>query len=148
MQDNKTISVRVTRRFDFPAERVFDAWLDGDMIGRWMFGPALRDEEILRIALDARIGGSFSFLVRRHGQEIDHIGNYLEIDRPRRIVFTWGIAGQSDGDDSRVIVEIAPQDGGCELVLIHEMDAKWAEYADRTRNGWTKMVDALAEVLG
>lgn len=84
------INVRVTRRYTAPPERVFDAWLDAEMIGKWMFGPALRDEEIVRLSLDARVGGSFSFVVRRQGEEIDHMGEYLEIDRPRRLVFTWG----------------------------------------------------------
>ncbi len=99
------VKVSVTRHFDASPERVFDAWLDPELIGKWMFGPALREEEVLRIVADARVGGSFSFLVRRQGQEIDHVGKYREIDRPRRLVFTWGIAGESE-DESLVIIEI------------------------------------------
>lgn len=48
-----------------------------------MFGPRLREEEVLRIALDPRLAGSFSFLVRRQGQQIDHVGKYRKIDPPR-----------------------------------------------------------------
>ena len=88
MKTEARIQVQVKRRFDASGERVFDAWLDPQMIGQWMFGPALRQETILRIAVDARVGGSFSFLVRREHQELDHVGQYLEIDRPRRLVFT------------------------------------------------------------
>ena len=140
------VTVRVTRRFDAAPERVFDAWLTPAMIGRWMFGPALRDEKILRIEADARVGGSFSFLVLRQGTEIDHVGRYLEIERPRHLVFTWGIA-QESAEESRVSIDITPVDSGCELKLTHVMDAKWAEYADRTRSGWTTMLDALARTL-
>jgi uncharacterized protein YndB with AHSA1/START domain len=138
--------VRVTHRFKASPQRVFDAWLSPEMIGRWMFGKALREEEILRIEVDARVGGSFSFLVRRQDQEIDHVGRYLEIDPPRRLVFTWGIAGS--GADSRVTIEIVPAGPGCELTLIHEIDPAWADYADRTREGWSKMLDVLETVLG
>ena len=116
------------------------------MIGRFMFGPALRDEEVLRIEVDARVGGAFSFLVRRQGQEIDHVGHYLEIDRPRRLAFTWGIAGESE-EQSRVDIEITPRDDGCELVLVHQMDPQWASYADRVRAGWSTMLEALARAL-
>lgn len=140
------VRVRVTRRFRASPERVFDAWLDPEMIGTWMFGPRLRDEEVLRIAVDARVGGAFSFLVRREGQEIDHVGTYREIDRPRRLVFTWGIAGAS-ADESVVTIEIGPVATGSELTLTHEMDPKWAEYAQRTEAGWTTMLGALAEAV-
>jgi uncharacterized protein YndB with AHSA1/START domain len=139
-------TVRVTRRFDAAPQRVFDAWLTPEMIGRFMFGPQLRDEEVLRIEVDPRVGGAFSFLVRRQGQEIDHVGHYLAIERPRRLAFTWGIVGESE-DESRVDIEITARDGGSELVLVHHMDPKWAEYADRVRTGWTTMCDALARAL-
>ena len=58
--------------FDQPAEEIFDAFLEKELIGPWRFGPLLRKEEVLRITLDGR--GAFSFLVRRHDQEIDHVG--------------------------------------------------------------------------
>ncbi|HEU0297926.1 MAG TPA: SRPBCC family protein [Longimicrobium sp.] len=141
------VSVRVTRRYAASAERVFDAWLDPATIGRWMFGPAVRDEEVLHLRVDARVGGGFSFLVRRDGQQIDHVGTYREIDRPRRLVFSWGIEGESR-DESRVVIEIAPRESGCELTLTHEMDPKWAEYAARTEAGWTRMLEALDRALG
>jgi uncharacterized protein YndB with AHSA1/START domain len=139
--------VRVTHWFSATPERVFDAWLDPDMIGRFMFGPALRDEEIVRIALDARVGGTFSFVVRRQGQEIDHIGRYVEIDRPRRLVFTWAVAPDAI-DASRVNIEIAPQGTGCELTLTHEMQPKWADFAPRVETGWRTMLDALGRTVG
>ncbi|MCI0388205.1 MAG: SRPBCC domain-containing protein [Acidobacteria bacterium] len=146
MNTEPNVKVRVTRRFDASPERVFDAWLDPEMIGKFMFGPSLREEEVLRLAVDPSVGGSFSFLVRRQGEEIDHVGKYREIDRPRRLVFTWGIAGESV-DESVVIIDIVPHEGGSELTLTHEMDPKWADYASRTEAGWTKMLDALAKTL-
>jgi uncharacterized protein YndB with AHSA1/START domain len=141
------VKVSVTRYFNASPERLFDALLDPEMIGKWMFGPALREEEVLRIVTDARVGGSFSFLVRRQGQEIDHIGKYREIDRPRRLVFTWGVAGDSD-DESLVVIEIVPQESGAELTLTHEMDPKWADYASSAEAAWAKMLGALETALG
>lgn len=147
MSSEPKVQVRIKRRFDTSAERVFDAWLDPQMIGQWMFGPALREEEILRIAVDARVGGSFSFLVRREQQDLDHVGQYFEIERPRRLVFSWGI-GTAFTDESRVAIDITPLGVGRELTLTHEMHPKWAEYAQRTEAGWTRMLDVLATTLG
>lgn len=46
-------------------------------------------------------------------------GEYLEIDRPRRLVFTFRMPQFSDSED-RVVVEIAPLEEGCELTLTQE----------------------------
>ena len=146
MNQQSPIQARVTQHFAVAAERVFDAWLNPELIGQWMFGPALREEEVVRLTVDARVGGAFSFVVRRQGQEIDHIGEYLEVERPRRLVFTWGVRGHAD-DESRVIIDIAPLAHGCELTLIHEMSSKWADFVDRSRAGWAKIVGVLADKL-
>lgn len=146
MSSESPVQARVTRQYSAAPERVFDAWLDPAMIGQWMFGARLREEEVLHLKVDARVGGTFSFLVRRQGQELDHVGTYLEIDRPRRLAFSWGV-GQASVAESRVSIDIMPKGSGCELTLTHEMAAKWAEYRDRTQAGWIKMTDTLAEVL-
>jgi uncharacterized protein YndB with AHSA1/START domain len=135
--------VRIARSFDAPAETVFDAWLDTEQLGRWMFGPRVRDEEVVRLSVEPRVGGAFSFLVRRQGTEIDHVGKYLQVDRPRRLSFTWGVAGES-AEESVVTIDLTPQVSGCELTLTHEMDPKWADYAERVEGSWTKMLESLA----
>ncbi|MGC4013984.1 MAG: SRPBCC domain-containing protein [Luteolibacter sp.] len=138
--------VKVVRRYQASAEKVFDAWLDPAMLARWMFGPDVRDEEIVRLTLEAWVGGRFSFVVKRGDQEIDHVGQYLEMERPERLKFTWGIAGVSV-DESWVTLEIVADGDACELTLTHELDPAWSDYADRTKQGWTMMCGKLAEVL-
>lgn len=147
MSSPGSVYARVTQKFAASPERVFDAWLDTAMIGKFMFGPQLRDEEVVRLILDARAGGTFSFVVRRQGQEIDHIGRYEVIDRPRRLVFTWSIAPEPI-DASRVEIDIVPDGAGCTLTLTHELAPEWADYKDRTQQGWTTMVGALQRALG
>ena len=138
--------VRVNRRFNATSQSVFDAWLDPDRLSRWMFGPAVRDEEIVRLSLDPRPGGAFSFVVRRDGREIDHVGEYLEIERPSKLSFTWSTADALP-DVSRVTIEIISFGDGCELTLTHEMHPDWLDYVSRTEAGWARMLDALATTL-
>ena len=59
------------------------------------------------------------FVAGRDGRDIDHIGKYLEIDRPRRLVFTLRVPTVWE-DDNRVTVEIVPLETGCELIVTHE----------------------------
>jgi uncharacterized protein YndB with AHSA1/START domain len=79
--------VEVERHFTASPEEVFDAWLDPASLSRWMFGPP-RDEDTVRLTVDPRVGGEFAFVVRRQGQQVTHVGRYLQLNRPRRLLFT------------------------------------------------------------
>ncbi len=145
---NLPVKATASQRFSVPAERVYDAWLSPEWIGRWMFGPKVRNERIVRLGTEPRVGGKFSFVVDRGGTEIDHVGIYLVLDRPRRLVFTWSTR-ESLPATSRVTVDLTPLDdaGACELTLTHEMGAEWASFVDRTTGAWRKMLDTLAAAL-
>ena len=133
----------VTRRFDQPPEKVFDAWLNPDVARRFLFTTA--DSQVVVCEIDGRVGGRFNIVDRRQGQDdIAHIGEYLEIDRPRRLVMTMQAGGSAY---SRLTIDIAPVDGGCELTLTHEISRDYAEYEDRTRSGWTKLLGDLKRLL-
>lgn len=145
MPSDQPIVVRVSRRYEFPAERVFDAWLDAEQARKFLF--ATSTGRMVRAEVDARVGGAFNFTDRRDGVDAEHIGEYLAIDRPRRLVFTFHTERNAT-DLSRVSIEIVPLATGCELTLTHEIDRKWAEYKDRTEAGWTTILEALAALLG
>src|SRR4051794_12447991 len=104
MTDSSKPIVRVTRRLPFPAERVFDAWLDPKLAAQWLF--ATPTGQMVTAEVDPRVGGHFTFTERRAGEDVLHTGEYLEIDRPRRLVFTFGVPKYSANFD-RVTVEIA-----------------------------------------
>src|SRR5262249_12557130 len=134
--------------FKVPPQRVYDAILSPEMIGRFMFGPLLREETILHIRSDLRVDGVFSYKVRRGDTEIDHIGKFLELVPPNRIAFTWAMAGQSDqGEPSIAAIDIPPTPEGCTVRLSHEMPEEWADFIDRSRQAWEKMLGVLATLL-
>lgn len=131
--------------FKVPAQRVYDAILDPAMIARFMFGPLLREEEILHITNNPEVGGTFSFKVRRGDQEIDHVGTYLELAPPNRIVFTWAVAPEKDA--STVAIDVTPTAEGCSVRLTHAMPPEYADFIDRARGSWEKMLGVLATLL-
>jgi uncharacterized protein YndB with AHSA1/START domain len=135
--------VRVTRRFDATPERVFDAWLDPALASRFLFGtPTGR---MVRAEIDPHVGGRFTFTDRRDGEDIDHVGEYLEIDRPRRLVFSFSVPAFS-AEPTVVRLEITPLGDGCELVLTHE--GVLPDYVEQTKGGWGMILDGLGRVLG
>lgn len=137
------VVVKVSRRFDASPERVFDAWLDPATLGRWFYATA--GGQMLKVDVDPRVGGGYTIVERRPTGDAAHYGRYLEIDRPRRLVFTLALEPDADGD--RITVELTPDGTGCLLTLTHEMAPEYAQYADRTQHGWTTILASLARHL-
>jgi uncharacterized protein YndB with AHSA1/START domain len=142
MTDEPLVSVRVARRFAASPERVFDAWLDREKLGKWLF--VTPTGRMVRVAVDPRVGGSFCIVDRRDGEDVEHTGEYLDIDRPRRLVFTFAVMKFSP-EGTRVTVDIVPSGAGCELTLIHE--GVLPDYKSRTEVGWSGILDLLAATL-
>ena len=146
-------TVLLARRIDAIPERVFDAFLDPQKVGIWMRA-GTKENEIASVAIDPRVGGTFSFIVRSQGQEVEHLGGYVEIDRPRRLAFTWSAVtspreapgAKSSGTGTLVTLDFAPAGVGTELRLTHEGVPE--EEALRTEEGWSKIIQALANSLG
>lgn len=136
-----TVAVQVSRRFSAPPERVFDAWLDPASVGRWLFATPGGVMELCEV--DARVGGRFAIVERRGDGLAEHFGEYVELERPRRLSFDfWTSFGE---ERTRVTVEIEPDGDGCRLSLTHE--GVWADYEVRTRQGWAAILDGLARAL-
>ena len=141
------IRAEITHRFDATPEEVFDAWLDADLVSRWMSSTlktSAPGTELLTVEIDARVGGAFRFIDSRDPDQDGPTGTYLEIDRPRRLSFTWL---PEEGEHSIVTIHIRRDDDGAILTLVHEMEAKWEEYLDDTRRAWTRMTEQIELLL-
>ena len=132
----------VGRTYAVKREVVFGAWTSVDAVKRW-FCPT--GYTVPEATVDARVGGRFTFVDRRPDMgEVLHTGEYLEIDRPRRLVFRFSVPAFSAGTTT-IRVEITPTAEGCELILTHE--GVLEDYAERTVDGWTMILEALDRAL-
>ena len=145
-----TASVRVSRHFAATAERVFDAWMDPSIAGKFLFATATG--QVVRTEIDGRVGGVFTIVERRRGEDIPHTGQYLELTRPRRIAFTLTVP--KFAEDAALIptdiitVDLQPLPSGCDLNLTHDRPASAAtEAADQAEERWAGMLDLLSEIL-
>ncbi len=142
MAEPETFSISAVRRFAAPAERVFDAWLDPVVAAKWLF--ATPNGTMIKSEIDAQIGGEFCLVERREDEDIEHFGEFIELEWPTRIVFDFSV---NQSETSRVAVDITPDGAGCELHLTHTMHPRWASFAERSTKGWEMMLEGLGEVV-
>ena len=146
--ENATV-LRLTRRFEAPPERVFDAWTDPELLRRWFHaGP---DWDTPEAEVDLRPGGVYRISMREPANGNVHTvtGEYSEVSRPDRLVYTWSWEaeeGSPMGAESHVTVEFAADGDGTEVRLTHT-GLPSEENRDQHVHGWEGVLANLAPVL-
>src|SRR3989442_8530917 len=138
-----TGNVLVVRRvIPVPRDQVFAAWLDPASLTQWM-RPG--DVSKATVEVDARVGGKFR-IVMTHGRgDEEHWGEYLTIEPPSRLSFTW-MSAHTDLRPTVVTVEFLERGSSTELILTHT--GLPAPRVDAHKNGWTDIIAKLGETLG
>lgn len=131
--------VRLERLLPAPAEDVFAAWTDADSMSRWL-SPTGRAE----VTADVRVGAGFRVVMIGEDTEIEHTGEYLAIDPPRLLSFTWQ-SPYTGPHPSMVTVTLHPEGESTRLVLVHE--ALPPETAPDHEGGWGSIIENLASLL-
>ena len=132
----------IRRHLAVPRERVFEAWLDSESLAHWMRPGGSTHATV---TVDPRVGGGFRIVMdgAPHGC-VEHTGEYLAIEPPSRLSFTW-ISKYTDERPTVVTIEFHERGTGTELVLTHRgLPPKEVE---GHRQGWTDIVRLLDAML-
>lgn len=136
----------LTLRRTIAAERpkVFQAWTEPALLGRW-FCP--RDSRVELTEVDLREGGRYRLGMRDPEGDV-HVatGTYLQIVPPQKLVFTWAWEGGEMEGDTQVTVELIDQGDSTEVVLIHQRFPS-ADMRDKHETGWASCLDHLEQAL-
>ena len=128
----------VVRRFiPVPRQRVFAAWLDPASLAAWMRPTGTTD---VTAEADPRVGGKFRIVMVQGPKQYEHTGEYLVIEPPRQLSFTW-ISQATDHRPTTVSIELFERKGGTELVLTHRQLP--SSQLESHRSGWSDIVREL-----
>ncbi len=142
--------LELERIFNAPIEKVFSAWTKPEILAKW-FGPdgfSVKD-----LSIDLRTNGHYSITIETpEKKEICHFGQYLKIDRPNTLIFTWELENQecqgSLAQNATTIVELNffDQRNSTLLKLKHEkLPNKTA--LNGHRYGWESSLDCLGALF-
>jgi uncharacterized protein YndB with AHSA1/START domain len=131
--------LRMSRRFEAPRQRVFEAWTNPEVLRQWWAaGP---DWDTPEATVDLRPGGSYRLAMRdpESGQVHTLVGEYREVTPPERLVYTWtwesNPAEMSGSAGSLVMVDFT-EDGGATSVEITHSGFADEQIRDLHAHGW------------
>ena len=144
LMNDSVPKVLVERLVPAPPRMVFEAWLDPEALRRFICpAPGTR---VTHAECDPRVGGKFLIVMNVGGQDLPHRGEYLEIERYTRLVFTWLSAHAGEG--SRVTLHFAESPGGQTKVSLEHVGLADAEVRARHRDGWSNILAELTALDG
>jgi uncharacterized protein YndB with AHSA1/START domain len=139
--DETTLELR--REFDASPAAVFDAWMTREQWAAWI-GPEGMQCEVPM--LEPRVGGRYEITMRLgSGQVIPVSGVFKVIERPRRLVFSWGW-NDDPARQSLVTLEFTARGTRTELLLRQEGLGTLANRDDHGR-GWSGTLNKLERHL-
>jgi uncharacterized protein YndB with AHSA1/START domain len=145
MSTRELAAFRLERTFAAAPEQVFDAWTSPAVLERWWAAAPTWTSPGCEV--DLREGGRYLLRMRDEDGELHVVGGeYREVDRPRRLVYTWcweGEDGPHPGHVSLVTVEFHAQGEQTTVVLEHSGLAS-LESREGHGEGWNACLDNLA----
>ena len=146
--------VRLERTISAPPQQVYRAWLEPDLMQRWLAPGALK---VARATVDERVGGHYRIWhADANGDVGGFEGELLELVPNQRIVLRWGFVGPERGAgpvyDSLLTITLSEAPGGATtLTLVHarlqSLRAALPDVAANVHPGWEIVLDKLAATI-
>jgi uncharacterized protein YndB with AHSA1/START domain len=137
------LTCNVSKVINAPVEKVFDAWLNPELLSRFMIPmPGMPQP---KTETDGVEGGRFTIYMDVGDQVIPHSGTYLELDRPNRLVFSWESPFSTDG--SNVTVEFTALESASTRVDLTHVRFVDEESRSNHEVGWGSILTALNDLF-
>ncbi|PRC44404.1 SRPBCC domain-containing protein [Mycobacterium sp. ITM-2017-0098] len=136
--------VRVQRIMPATPEEVFDEWVDPDALVEWM---CPRPSRCVAVTVEPYVGGRVRFDVDHSGRLVLITGQFVEVDRPNLLRFTWSHSGWADPTVTSIVAVAFEPHGDDETLMSIEHSLLPAEAYDDHDDGWTLTAEQLLAFL-
>jgi uncharacterized protein YndB with AHSA1/START domain len=144
MSATDSTTLRLERTFDAPAQDVFDAWTNPEVLRRW-WGPGTTWRTPVA-EVDLRVGGRYRLSMEDPdvGTLMTVTGEYREVRRPERLVYSWSwVQDGQPGHESTVTVEFVERDERT-IVQLEHSGLESPESRERHEQGWVACLELFA----
>ena len=144
MADEPDIEIR--RTFDAPREEIWMEWTEPDRFADWYGGPDF-PIPVETVSMDVREGGKWKLVMIAGPREIHWDGEYIEVDEPKRLVFTVSDQPDEDVYDLCTVELTDLGDERTEMLFQQSGGHMPAAAYRRAAEGWGGFFDRMAERL-
>jgi uncharacterized protein YndB with AHSA1/START domain len=142
---SETVTVLVQRVMPATPAEVFDEWLDPEALTEWMCPHPVR---VVDVAVDARVGGTVRFDVEDSGTRVLISGQFLAIERPHLLRFTWSNSHWEDPTQASIVNVTFEPVGGQETLMSIEHSLLPPDEFESFHTGWIVTFAQLAGRFG
>lgn len=137
--------VYISRTFQHPVEKVFEAFINPEWIKNW-WGPA--NVLTVNVDVDLKIGGKYMFGMQKQNGELFQItGEYKDIVPNELLVFSSVYENlPSPPPESIVIIKFKSLETGTEVSLVQEFEISPPDFENRTKS-WEAMLGRIEKLL-
>lgn len=121
---------------DATPEEIFPYFTDSALMVEWIGDAA---------ELDATPGGKFHLEFKNKGT---NLGEFVAVEPPHRVVFTWGAAGNETLRPGSSTVEVVLTPSGDQTIVELTHSGLSDEWLGPHTEGWTKFLGILAHSAG
>lgn len=137
------LTLSISKIIHAPIEKVFDAWLDPEMLSKFILPMPGMPQPV--VENEPQQGGSFTIIMQVGEDKIPHTGQYLEVSRPDKLVFSWLSPHSTDG--STVTIDFSERADGSTNVQLRHVKFIDEEARSDHEGGWTNILQALNNIL-
>jgi len=139
------LELTVSRTIAAPREQVFKAWLDPQLLAKFM-RTAAAGAEAKDVSTNPVKGGRFRIVMVAPDREIPHSGTYLEVDPVSRLSFTW--ESPHSLDDSVVTIDFAELPDHCTEITLKQVKFRSEQARNGHIGGWTAILSHMDGLFG
>ena len=136
----------IRRRYAASPKVVYDLWTRPEFLAKWLRPSDDFTHQLIEV--NPAVGGRYRIAFESPEGKVDVVsGEYLEVVRPERLVFSWmwDPPNEHAGVNSQVTVEFRDVDGETELSLTHELTNPVMK--EHHNMGWTGALDQIPKLL-
>ncbi|RHW38378.1 SRPBCC domain-containing protein [Lysinibacillus yapensis] len=149
-------NMKIVRQFNAGPEKVFEAWINPQLMKKWLF---TTEHTNIIAKSDAQVNGTWHIVDRRDGEDYVVTGDYVEINRPNKLIITFELPQYTDVTHS-LNIDFIPIENGCEmtfkqtLIIPHEkrksekiIAKSEGNYTSLSEQAWDTMFKELKYIV-